>query len=132
MAERARILLVDDEPSIIKMVSKRLGVEGYEVLVAMDGQEGLDKAQAERPDLVILDLMLPRLNGYEVCARLKEDPAWRKVPVLLFSAKVQPKDEALGKQCGADGYLRKPFQGQELMDRVRALLAATPTGEVNG
>ena len=129
MAERARILLVDDEPSIIKMVSKRLGVEGYEVLVAMDGQEGLDKAQAERPDLVILDLMLPRLNGYEVCARLKEDPAWRKVPVLLFSAKVQPKDEALGKQCGADGYLRKPFSPAQVKLLLREKLSPRDTSE---
>ena len=70
MAEKCRILLVDDEPSIVKMVGKRLEIEGFEVLIAMDGQEGLTKAQQERPDLIILDLMLRKLNGYEVCTML--------------------------------------------------------------
>ena len=130
MAEKARILLVDDEPSIIKMVGKRLEVEGFTVLLAMDGQEALAKVQAESPDLVILDLMLPKLNGYEVCTRLKHDPARRKIPVVLFTAKAQDKDEQLGMSCGADAYIRKPFHAQELLERIRTLLAGTaPTGE---
>ena len=126
MADRYRILLVDDEPSIVKMVGKRLEVEGFEVLIAMDGQEGLDKARAERPDLLVLDLMLPKLNGYEVCTMLKQDTRYQGIPVVLFTAKAQEKDEKLGLECGADAYVKKPFRAQELLEKIRALLPATP------
>ena len=126
MAERHRILLVDDEPSIVKMVGKRLEVEGFEVLIAMDGQEGLDKARAERPDLIVLDLMLPKLNGYEVCTMLKQDTRYQGIPVVLFTAKAQEKDEKLGMECGANAYVKKPFRAQELLEKIRALLPATP------
>ena len=126
MAERHRILLVDDEPSIVKMVGKRLEVEGFEVLIAIDGQEGLDKARAERPDLIVLDLMLPKLNGYEVCTMLKQDTRYQGIPVVLFTAKAQEKDEKLGLECGANAYVKKPFRAQELLEKIRALLPATP------
>ena len=126
MAEKHRILLVDDEPSIVKMVSKRLEVEGFEVLIAMDGREGLVKAQAENPDLIILDLMLPKLNGYEVCAMLKQDTRYQRIPIVLFTAKAQDKDEQLGMECGANAYVRKPFRAQELLEKVRSLIVAAP------
>ena len=129
MAEKLRILLVDDEPSIVKMVGKRLEVEGFDVLIAMDGQDGLAKAQAEHPDLIILDLMLPKLNGYEVCTMLKQDARYQKTPIILFTAKAQEKDEKLGLECGADAYVRKPFRAQELLERIRALLGASPAKE---
>ncbi|GEM_PF-161809 len=122
---RTRILLVDDEPSIVKMVGKRLQVEGYETLVAMDGQEALEKVRLERPDLVILDLMLPKLNGYEVCAMLKKDPAFQKIPIMMFTAKAQEKDERLGLDCGADAYLAKPFKAQDMLDKIKALVNST-------
>ncbi len=121
MDKKVRVLLVDDEPSIVKMVSKRLEVEGFEVLVAIDGQEALKKVQAEAPDVVILDLMLPKLNGYEVCMMLKEDARYQKIPVVMFTAKAQEQDEKLGLACGADAYVRKPFKAQELLDQIRAL-----------
>ena len=124
MAEKPRILLVDDEPSIVKMVGKRLEVEGFDVLIAMGGQEGLTKAQAEHPDLIILDLMLPKLNGYEVCTMLKQDTRYQKTPIVLFTAKAQDKDEKLGMECGANAYVRKPFRAQELLEKIRGLLAA--------
>ena len=123
MAERQRILIVDDEPSIVKMVGKRLEVEGFDVLIAMDGQEGLAKAQAESPDLIILDLMLPKLNGYEICTMLKQDTRYQKIPILLLTAKAQSKDEQLGMECGANAYMRKPFQAKELIEKIRSLLA---------
>ena len=123
MAEKYRILLVDDEPSIVKMVGKRLEVEGFEVLIAMDGQAGLSKAQADHPDLIILDLMLPKLNGYEVCTMLKQDSRYQKIPILLFTAKTQEKDEQLGRECGANAYIRKPFRAQELIEQIRGLIA---------
>ncbi|MBI4323238.1 MAG: response regulator [Candidatus Omnitrophica bacterium] len=119
--KKVRVLLVDDEPSIVKMVGKRLEVEGFEVLVAMDGQEALKKVQTEAPDLVVLDLMLPKLNGYEVCMMLKEDTRYQKIPVVMFTAKAQEQDEKLGLACGADAYIRKPFKAQELLEQIRAL-----------
>ena len=129
MAEKPRILLVDDEPSIVKMVSKRLEVEGFAVTVAMDGQEGLAKAQAEQPDLIILDLMLPKLNGYEMCTMLKQDVRYQKIPIILFTAKTQDKDEKLGMECGANVYVRKPFRAPELMEIIRKLLGASQQGD---
>ena len=127
MANQPKILLVDDEPSIVKMVGKRLEVEGYQVIVAMDGQDGLQKAQTEQPNLIILDLMLPKLNGYEVCTMLKQDTRYQKIPIMLFTAKAQERDEKLGMDCGANAYMRKPFRAQELLEQIRALLAlATP------
>ncbi|MBI4598508.1 MAG: response regulator [Candidatus Omnitrophica bacterium] len=125
MPEKFRILLVDDEPSIVKMVGKRLEVEGFDVLVAVDGQEGLAKAQAERPHLIILDLMLPKMNGYEVCTMLKQDTRYQQIPIILFTAKASEKDEKLGMDCGADGYIRKPFRAQELLEKIRALIGAS-------
>ena len=125
MEGKLRILLVDDEPSIVKMVGKRLEIEGFEVLVAVDGQEALAKAKAEQPDLIVLDLMLPKLNGYEVCTMLKQDTRYQKIPIVLFTAKAQEKDEKLGMECGADAYVRKPFRAQELLEKIRALLEAS-------
>jgi DNA-binding response OmpR family regulator len=125
MEEKLRILLVDDEPSIVKMVGKRLEVEGFEVLIAIDGQEALAKAKGERPDLVVLDLMLPKLNGYEVCTMLKQDTRYQKIPIVLFTAKAQEKDEKLGMECGADAYVRKPFRAQELLEKIRTLLESS-------
>ena len=122
MSDKTRVLLVDDEPSIVKMVGKRLEVEGFDVTVAMDGQEGLKKAQNEVPDVIILDLMLPKLNGYEVCTMLKQDARYQKIPVVLFTAKAQEKDEKIGMECGANAYVRKPFRAQELIEKIRSLI----------
>ena len=132
MSDKTKVLLVDDEPSIVKMVGKRLEVEGFEVSVAMDGQEGLRKAQAESPELIILDVMLPKLNGYEVCTMLKQDTRYQKIPIVMFTAKAQEKDEKLGLECGANVYMRKPFKAQALVETIRALLklsaSVAPTG----
>ena len=143
MAEKPRILLVDDEPSIVKMVGKRLEVEGFEVITAMDGQEGLEKAQTQHPDLIVLDLMLPKLNGYEVCTMLKQDARHQKIPIVMFTAKTQEKDEKTALECGANAFVRKPFRAPELMSTIRNLLpgcvapaaptppsTAAPTSEV--
>ena len=113
------------------MVGKRLEVEGFEVIVAMDGQEGLQKAQTEQPHLIILDLMLPKLNGYEVCTMLKQDTRYQKIPVLMFTAKAQDKDEKLGMECGANAYMRKPFRAPELVVQIRALLAGAAQPSAN-
>ena len=123
MEDSPKILLVDDEPSLVKVVSRRLESEGYEVSVAMDGQEALDKVMEQRPDLIVLDVMLPKISGYEVCRKLKWDLRYQKIPVLMFTAKVQEIDERIGFEAGADAYLRKPFRAPELLEKIKELLA---------
>lgn len=124
MSEKKQILLVDDEPSIVRVVGKRLEVEGFSVRVAMDGQEALREVRSEPPDLILLDLMLPKLNGYEVCTMLKQDARYQKIPVVMFTAKSRMKDEQLGMECGADAYVRKPFKTQVLLEAIRKWLPA--------
>lgn len=122
MITRKIILLVDDEPSLVKVVSRRLISEGFDVRVALDGEEAWRQVLAETPDLIILDVMLPKVNGHAVCRKLKWDTRFQKIPVLMFTAKVQDVDERLGFESGADGYVRKPFRASELMEKIRALL----------
>ena len=126
MAGKPRVLLVDDEPSIVKMVGKRLEIEGFEVVIAMDGQDALAKAHTENPQLIVLDLMLPKLNGYEVCTMLKQDTRYQKIPIIIFTAKTQEKDEKMALECGANAYMRKPFRAQELTEKIRSLIAGAP------
>ncbi len=122
MPESARILIVDDEPDLIDMVSLRLEANGYQVIRASEGQEGLDKARNESPDLIILDLMLPKIDGYKVCRMLKFDEKYKKIPVILFSARTQAADVKLGVEVGADAYLIKPFEPDILLAKVSELL----------
>ena len=119
---KPRVLLVDDEPNIVKMVGKRLEVEGFDVLVAVDGQEGWEKATTQHPDLIVLDLMLPKLNGYEVCSRLKQDERHRHIPIVIFSGKGQEGDVQHGLECGADAYVTKGDGKAALIQKVRELL----------
>ena len=117
-----RILLVDDEPSILKVVGRRLELAGYEVVTALDGEEGLSKAKLGRPDAIILDLMMPKLNGFEVCAQLKGDPAHQHIPIIIFTAKGKEMDERLCREIGADAYISKPMQATALLEQLEALL----------
>ena len=117
---RRRILLVDDEPSIIKMIGKGLEVEGFDVLVAVDGEDGLEKATTQHPDLIVLDLMLPKLNGYEVCSRLKQDERYRHIPIVIFTGKGE--DDQLSRECGADAYLTKGVGRVALIQKLKELL----------
>jgi two-component system alkaline phosphatase synthesis response regulator PhoP len=119
-AKPARILVVEDDLSILTGVSMNLTFEGYDVLQAQEGRRGLQRALDDRPDLLILDLMLPAMNGYEVLRELRERGS--DVPVLLLTAKGLESDKLLGFQLGADDYVVKPFGLQELLARVRALL----------
>lgn len=121
-----RILVVDDESHIVKVLEMRLKAAGYEVLTARDGQEGLELAKKEKPDLLILDLMLPRMNGYLVCSLLKKDARYSHVPIILFTAKAREEDMSLGEEAGADAYVNKPYDPQVLLDKIRELIAAAP------
>lgn len=117
-----RILVVDDERELVMAVQIRLKQAGYEVLTACDGQEALDKAHQEKPDLIILDLMLPKMDGYKVCGLLKSDSRYAKIPIIIFTAKVQEEDIKIGKEVGADEYITKPFEHQVLLDKIKELL----------
>lgn len=117
-----RILLVEDEPDLAAAVQVRLETKGYEVSIAYDGQEGLNKARTEKPDLIILDIMLPKIDGYKVCRMLKFDEKYQKIPVIMFSARAQEKDKDLAKECGADDYWVKPFESEPFLARIKELL----------
>jgi DNA-binding response OmpR family regulator len=124
MSEDVRTVLVaDDDEDILELVSFRLERAGYEVVTARDGAAALATAQETRPDLAVLDVMMPGLNGYEVTQRLRADDATRDIPVILLTARVQEADVNRGFEAGADDYLRKPFSPQELRARVQAIIA---------
>ena len=124
-ADRPRILVADNDEDILQLVAFRLRRAGYDVLVARDGQEALDRAQDERPDLCVLDVVMPKLTGYDVTRRLREGAATSTMPVILLTARVQEADVRNGFDAGADEYVRKPFSPQELRDRVETLLSRT-------
>ena len=120
--DKKRILLVDDEPKMLNMVKRRLEANGYEVVTASDGQEGFDKAKAETPDLMILDLMLPKIDGYKICGLLKNDARYSKIPVIMFTARAQEADKKLGEEMGANAYITKPFEPDALLSKIVELL----------
>ena len=125
MSDEARklVLVADDDPDILDLVTFRLDRAGYEVVQARDGQEALDAALERTPDLCVLDVMMPRLDGYEVTRRLREESATRTVPIILLTARAQEADVQRGFESGATDYVKKPFSPQELRARVEALLA---------
>ena len=117
-----RILVVDDEPDVRELVVYRMRRSGYVVLEASNGEEALQTALAELPDLIVADVMMPRLNGYELTRQLREHEQTRAIPVILLTAKTQEADVSQGFDAGADDYLKKPFSPDELVARVRAVL----------
>jgi DNA-binding response OmpR family regulator len=119
-----RILIIEDDPAVLRAMSFMLEKEGYEVLTATNGLEGLTKAKGENPDLLILDVMLPGIDGFEICHRLRAESQTAQLPILMLSAKGQAADKAMGLQVGANEYLTKPVERLVLLDKVKALLAA--------
>ncbi|MCK4912006.1 MAG: response regulator transcription factor, partial [Thermodesulfovibrionales bacterium] len=117
-----KILIVEDDPDISEMISYNLGREGYAVIPANNGEDAVAMAQRERPALVVLDIMLPGMDGMEVCRRLKEASGTRHIPIIMLSAKSQETDKVVGLELGADDYVTKPFSPRELIARIRAVL----------
>lgn len=126
----AKIVVVDDDPSIVELIRINLEMQGHEVFTAPDGIQGLALAQQELPFLVVLDLMMPGVDGYTVCQRLRKNPATAAIPVLMLTALGMLEDKVKGFDAGADDYLVKPFEIPELLVRVRALLRRS--GQVPG
>ena len=122
--EKNRILLVEDERDLVETMIFQLEAAGYEVVVAYDGLDGLDKAKKENPDLMILDLMLPKMDGYKVCALLKKDSRSSKIPIMLFSARAQDSDLKMGEEVCADAYVIKPFDSKTLLVKIKELINA--------
>ena len=119
---RPVVLVADDDHDILALVTFRLERAGYDVVAAQDGEEALRLATARAPDLAVLDVMMPKLDGYEVTTRLRQNEATRRMPVILLTARVQEADIARGFEAGADDYVKKPFSPQELGARVQAIL----------
>jgi DNA-binding response OmpR family regulator len=116
-----RILIAEDEPNIIESLTFLLRRAGYDVASVLDGEAALAHLRARAPDLMILDLMLPRRNGFEVLKVVKADPALRSMPVLVLTAKGQPQDRKLAEEIGVDAFITKPFSNREIVDEVRRL-----------
>jgi two-component system alkaline phosphatase synthesis response regulator PhoP len=132
-----KILVIEDDPATLRLIDYSLRHGGYQVLTASNGLEGMRKVQYEKPDLVILDVMLPGIDGFEICHRLRSEPRMAQLPILMLSAKAQEIDKATGVKVGADDYLAKPADPSEIVSRVESLLAqkkhAAPAREkVNG
>lgn len=119
---RFRVLVVEDEPALLEILTWNLQNEGYEVITASDGQQGLIKAQTTLPDLVVLDLMLPVVDGLTVCRQLRADARTRSIRVLMLTARSEEVDEIVGFNMGADDYVAKPFKVKPLLSRIKALL----------
>lgn len=119
---RKKILIADDEKDIVELIAYNLEREGYAVVKAFDGQKALDAIDAEKPDLVVLDLMMPEISGMEVCRMVRRQAATVALPIIMLTAKSDPVDKILGLEVGADDYLTKPFHVRELIARIRAVL----------
>ena len=120
--DKKRILLVDDEKDLVETLTFRLKANNYEVIPAYDGQDAFDKAKKEKPDIIILDLMLPKMDGYKVCGLLKADARYRSIPIVMFTARAQDSDRKMGEEVGADAYVTKPFEPQVLLAKIKELL----------
>ncbi len=129
---RARVLIIEDERGLTDVLTYNLQREGYETVVAHDGQEGLRKAQTLLPDIIILDLMLPVLNGLEVCRELRAGERTRSIPILMLTAKAEETDQVVGFSMGADDYVTKPFSVKVLVQRLKALQRRAEVGSEAG
>lgn len=117
-----KVLVCDDEPYIIESVSYVVRKAGFEVLVAEDGEESLNKAKTEHPDLIFLDIMMPKMSGYEVCRRLKQDPATRGIYIIMLTARGQQEDEQKALELGADEFMTKPFSPRKMRVKLEEIL----------
>lgn len=117
-----KILVVDDEEDIVMIVQARMETSGFNVITAQDGQEALQKAKEEGPDLIILDVMMPKMDGFKVCGLLKADQRYNNIPIIMLTARAQSENENILAEVGAEAYLTKPFDAEELLGKVNELL----------
>jgi len=120
--KKKRILIIEDEPYMVELLKTRLEANNYEVIVAYDGMEGWRKARNEHPDLILLDIMLPGMDGFKICKLLKHDVRYRNVPIIMLTARANKEDMMMGKEAGADAYIAKPFDSKLLIQKIEELL----------
>jgi two-component system alkaline phosphatase synthesis response regulator PhoP len=121
--KKGKVLVVDDEVNITQILEFSIGAEGFEVITAQNGEEAIEKARREQPDLIILDIMMPKIDGYEACRILKANPLTKNIPVVLLTAKGRDIDKRLGMEVGATDYIVKPFSPNRLIERINQLLS---------
>ncbi|MGH7391124.1 MAG: response regulator [Candidatus Rokuibacteriota bacterium] len=126
---QGRVLVVEDEPDVAELIRYNLAREGWEVTAVASGADGLRRARESRPDIILLDIMVPQLNGWEVCRRLKQDPGTQAIPIIMVTGRVEEGDKVLGLEMGADDYVTKPFSPRELIARVRAVIRRGKAGD---
>ena len=117
-----KILIVDDEKDIVETLSFMLKAKGFECICAYDGEIGLSMAKNETPDLVILDVMMPKINGYKICRLLKFDNKYKDIPIIMITARSQDEDKIIGEETGADEYITKPFEFSEVLEKINKYL----------
>ncbi|MFH1653668.1 MAG: response regulator [Pseudomonadota bacterium] len=124
MAEKKKkkILVIDDENSFVSTMKIALEFQGYEILTAVNGQEGIEVVREEKPDIVLLDIMMAKIDGFQVCRILKFDKRYQEIPIIMVTAKGQEKDKTIGHQVGADAYITKPFEMPALLEKIKSLL----------
>ena len=122
---RRKILIVDDERYILHILDFSLGAEGYEVITAGDGEQAVERSRSDKPDLIVMDIMMPKMDGFEACKAIKADPDTRNIPVIMLTAKGREVDKKRGLDAGADEYLTKPFSPAKLIERVQVVLDGT-------
>lgn len=119
-----KILIIEDEVELVEMIKMRLEASGYDVISAYDGEDGLDKARKQGPDLILLDLMLPKMDGYQVCSALKKDKNYSSIPIIMLTARAQKSEMKLGMDLGANAYITKPFEPPMLMASIKELIGS--------
>jgi two-component system alkaline phosphatase synthesis response regulator PhoP len=127
---KGRILVVDDEVYIVHILDFSLGMEGYEVITALDGEQALERVAQQKPDLIVLDIMMPKLDGYETCKVLKSRDETKDIPVILLSAKGRNVDQKTGFEVGADDYITKPFSPRKLVERINSILGQANSSDI--
>ena len=123
MPPERRILIIEDEADMAYAICLQLEAAGYTVELAGNGKEGLEKARRTKPDVILLDIMLPTMDGFKVCRMLKFDERYKNIPVIMLTARAQKTDETIGFEVGANAYLTKPFEPQELLKKIESLIA---------
>jgi CheY-like chemotaxis protein len=119
------ILIVEDEPKNMTLTRDLLKISGYETIEAVDGKQGVEKAKSEKPNLILMDIMMPKMDGYSACREIKADQSTKNIPVVMLTAVGYDLNKKLAKQMGADGYVTKPFSRQQLIDAISPLLATS-------
>ena len=124
-----KVLVVDDEPDLVESLTEGLQAQGYQVITAADGVAAVDAARSEKPNLILLDLMLPLLDGFRILKLLKMDERYRGIPIIVITARANTEDWTLAMECGADGWLTKPVRMEELLEKVRAIVVNKRVGK---